>query len=69
METTCRFTQPKLKSEKLEFLTKCRNLVPKIIPGAEETDTDKPLERAYQLFESVMSSLQTQLQEKKEEQT
>ena len=47
----------KLKSQQLEFLTKCRNLAPKLIPGAEETDTDKPLERAYQLLESVVSNL------------
>ena len=32
------------------------------------TNTNKPLERAYQLFESVMSNLQTQLQTKMEEQ-
>ena len=31
------------------------------------TDTEKPLKRAYQLFESVMSNIQTQLQTKKEE--
>ena len=33
-----------------------------------ETDTEKPLERAYQLFESVMSNLQRQLQIKRNEQ-
>ena len=36
-----------------------------ILPGATEIDTEKPLERAYQLLESVMSKLQTQLQAKK----
>ena len=39
-----------------------------VIPVLQEADIDKPLDHAYQLFESVMSSLQTQLQEKKEEQ-
>ena len=32
-----------------------------------ETDTNKPLEKLYQLFESVMSNLQMQLQIKKDE--
>ena len=58
----------KLKTEQIEFLTKCRNLTQTILPGATETDTDKPLERAYQLFESIVSNLQTQLQTKKDEQ-
>ena len=34
--------------------------------GATETDTDKPLEKAYQLFETVVSTLQAQLQLTKE---
>ena len=38
------------------------------MPGPVEVDIDKPLERAYQLFESMVSVLQIQLKEKKEEQ-
>ena len=36
--------------------------------GPIEVDTDKPLERAYQLFESMVSTLQAQIQETKEDQ-
>ena len=36
--------------------------------GPIKVDTDKPLERAYQLFESMVSTLQAHIQEKKEEQ-
>ena len=36
--------------------------------GITETDTDKPLERAYQFLESVVSNLQSQMQAKKDEQ-
>ena len=38
------------------------------MPGPVEVDTDKLLERAYQLFESMVSTLQAQIQETKEEQ-
>ena len=38
------------------------------IPGPVEVNTDKPLKRAYQLFESMVSALQAQIQETKEEQ-
>ena len=57
----------KLEVEQVEFLTKCRNLTQTILPGAKQTDTKKPLERAYQLLKSVVSNLQTQLQAKKDE--
>ena len=44
-----------------------------MIPGSTEVDTDNPLEKSYQLFESMVSALQTQMQntreEKKEETT
>ena len=33
-----------------------------------EVDIDKPLEKEYQLFESVVSTLQVQMQNTKEEQ-
>ena len=33
-----------------------------------EVDTNKPLEKAYQLFESVVSTLQVQMKNTKEEQ-
>ena len=36
--------------------------------GPIEVDTNKPLERAYQLFESMVSTLQAYIQETKEEQ-
>ena len=39
-----------------------------MIPGPIEADTDKPLEKAYQLFESVVSTLQIHLQNTKEDQ-
>ena len=57
----------KIESEQVGFLTKFRNLTQTILPGITETDTDKPLERAYQLLESVMSNLQEQLQARKDE--
>ena len=57
----------KLKEEQVEFLTKCRNLTHTVLPRENQTDTDKPLERTYQLLESVMSNLQAHLQAKKEE--
>ena len=47
-----------IEKEQVEFLLKCRNLAQSIIPGPMEADTDKPLEKAYQLFESVVSTLQ-----------
>ena len=44
-----------------------------MIPRTTEDDTDKPLEKSYQLFESVVLALQTHMQnireEKKEETT
>ena len=39
-----------------------------VISGPVEVDIDKPLERAYQLFESMVSTLQAQIQDTKEEQ-
>ena len=44
--------------EQVEFLNKCRNLAQSVMPGPVEVDTNKPLERAYQLFESMVSTLQ-----------
>ena len=38
------------------------------MPDPVEVDTDKPIERAYRLFESMVSSLKAQIQETKEEQ-
>ena len=45
------------KKEQVEFLNKCRNLVQSVIPGPTEVDSDKLLEKAYQLLESVVSAL------------
>ena len=53
-------------TEQVEFLNKCRNLAQSIMLGPIEVDTDKPLKRAYQLFESMVSTLQTHIQETKE---
>ena len=39
-----------------------------VIPGPAEVDTDKPLEKSYQLFESMVLALQAQIQDTKEEQ-
>ena len=55
-------------TEQVEFLGKCRTLAQSIIPGTIEVDTDKLLERAYQLFESMVSTIHAHLQETKEEQ-
>ena len=54
--------------EQVEFLIKSRNLAQSVIPGPMEGDTNKPLEKSYQLFESVVSTLHTQMQNTKEEQ-
>ena len=43
--------------EQVEFLNKCRNLAQLVMPGPIEVDTEKPLERPYQLFESMVSAL------------
>ena len=56
------------EKEQVKFINKCRDLVQSMIPGPIEVDTDKLLERAYQLFESVVLALQAQIQETKEEQ-
>ena len=53
--------------EQVEFLNKCRNLAQSVIPGLAEVDTDKPLEKSYQLFKSMVSALQTQMQNTREE--
>ena len=54
------------EKEQVEFLNKCRNLVQYVIPGPTEVDTDKPLEKAYQLLESMVSTLQAHRQDTKE---
>ena len=46
------------KKEQVEFLNKCRNLVQTVLLGPIEDNTDKPLEKSYQLFERVVSMLQ-----------
>ena len=38
------------------------------MPGPIEVDADKPLEMAYQLFESMVSALKAHIKEIKEEQ-
>ena len=58
----------KTKKEEIEFLTKCRNSIQIVIPGPLEANIDKPLEKEYQLFESMVSTLQSHLLNKKEDQ-
>ena len=55
-------------AEEVEFLGRCRALVQTVVPGPLEVDTDQPLERAYQLFETMVSTVQNRMQETKEEQ-
>ena len=55
------------EKEQVDFLIRCRNLAQSMIPGPAEVDTDKPLEESYQLFESVVSALQKQMQNTREE--
>ena len=47
-----------IEKEQVKFLSKCRNLTQSVIPRPMEVDTEKPLEKEYQLFESVVSTLQ-----------
>ena len=56
------------EKEQVEFLNKWKNLVQSVILGPIEVDTDKPLEKSYQLFESMVLALWTQRQDTKEEQ-
>ena len=55
-----------IENEQVEFLSKWRNLSQSIIPGPMEVGTEKPLEKAYQLFESVVATLQVHMQNTKE---
>ena len=55
-------------AEEVEFLGKCRALAQTVIPGPVEVDTDRPLEIAYQLFETMVSTVQARMPETKEEQ-
>ena len=54
-------------AEEFEFFSRCRALVQIVVPGPLEVDTDRPLERAYQLFQTMVSTVQTWMQETKEE--
>ena len=54
--------------EHVKFLNKCRNLSQSVMPGPIEINTDRPLERSYHIFESMLSTLQAHIQETKEEQ-
>ena len=44
----------KLKTKPTEFITRCQDLARQVIPVPEGVDTNRPLEKSYQLFESVM---------------
>ena len=54
-----------IENEQVNFLSKCRNLAQSIIPGSMEVETDKPLEKAYQLFGIVVATLQVHMQNTK----
>ena len=47
------------EKEQVEFLNKCLNLAQSVIRGPTEVDTENLLEKFYQLFESMVSVLQT----------
>ena len=44
-------------TEQVEFLHKCRNLAQSVMLGPIEVDTDQPLKRVYQLFDSMVLTL------------
>ena len=44
-------------TKQVEFLDKYRNLAQSVMSGPIEINTDKPLKRAYHLFESMVSTL------------
>ena len=53
------------ETQEVEFLDKCRSLVQTVAPGPIDTATDRPLDRAYQLFEGLVSTVQTHFHETK----
>ena len=55
-------------TDQIEFLDRYRNLAQSVLSGPIEIDIDRPLEIAYQLFESMVSTIQVCLQEAKGEQ-
>ena len=63
--TTLRKQLRDKETEEVEFLGKCRSLAQSVVPGPVEDATDRPLERAYQLFEGMVSTIQTHLKETK----
>ena len=48
-------------TEQVEFLDKCRTLAQSVIPDPIEIGIDRPLERVYQLFESMVLTLQAHI--------
>ena len=55
----------KLKTYQTEFLTKCESLARQFISIPEGVNIHKPLDKKYQVFESLMSKFKEQLQERK----
>ena len=49
------------KNEQVEFLSKCRKLFQTVKTGPLKANTNKPLEKEYQLFESMVLTLQSHL--------
>ena len=56
-----------LKTQKNAFLSKCERLAQKIITIAAGIDSKNPLDKAYLIVESVVSTLQEQLKKKRQE--
>ena len=48
----------KINTEQIEFLTKCENLAKQFIPIPEGANNNKPLNKAYHIFKSVVSNIQ-----------
>ena len=44
----------KMKAEQNEFLAKCESLAESFIPILVGTDSNKPLDKAYLIFESIV---------------
>ena len=48
----------KINTEETKFLTNCENMARHFITIMKWVNTHKPLEKSYQLFESVVSKIQ-----------
>ena len=55
----------KLEEKHKEFLTKCENLARQFVTIPAGAESDRPLNKAYENFESVMSSFQEKIKERR----